>query len=215
MDVGQALLQAILADPQDDLPRLAYADWLEENGRQERAEFIRAQVACWNAFEARRGHRELCDCDRCERYDGLYVSMRKRYAPGPDGALPFADDDPVRLIPASAPRSAWDWQRGFVSAYRGPLQVWLDYGPAVVRAHPVEKVRLTDREPRRRVDGYFWRRGPEAGEAHHDTRSSLPHAVWDAVLALDGRGYEGYPTEEAAWGALLAWAKAYPLTPAP
>ncbi|HVK16993.1 MAG TPA: TIGR02996 domain-containing protein [Fimbriiglobus sp.] len=36
-----ALLSAIRASPADDLPRLVYADRLEEQGRQERAEFIR------------------------------------------------------------------------------------------------------------------------------------------------------------------------------
>jgi uncharacterized protein (TIGR02996 family) len=35
------LYRAILANPADDTPRLAYADWLEENGRPEEAEFIR------------------------------------------------------------------------------------------------------------------------------------------------------------------------------
>src|SRR5205814_2112647 len=39
-----ALLAAIVADPADDAARLAYADWLDEHGRPERAEFIRAQV---------------------------------------------------------------------------------------------------------------------------------------------------------------------------
>src|SRR2546423_14803585 len=38
-----ALLAAIDAEPHDDLPRLAYADWLEENGDVDRAEFIRIQ----------------------------------------------------------------------------------------------------------------------------------------------------------------------------
>jgi len=38
------LLFAILADPTDDTVRLAYADWLEENGHADRAEFIRVQV---------------------------------------------------------------------------------------------------------------------------------------------------------------------------
>jgi carbon storage regulator CsrA len=41
-----ALLQAILADPDDDAPRLIYADWLEEQG-DPRGEFIRVQ--CWLA----------------------------------------------------------------------------------------------------------------------------------------------------------------------
>ena len=42
--VEAALLRSICATPADDLPRLVYADWLEENGRSERAEFIRLQI---------------------------------------------------------------------------------------------------------------------------------------------------------------------------
>jgi uncharacterized protein (TIGR02996 family) len=38
-----AFLRAIAAAPADDAPRLVYADWLDEHGRPERAEFIRAQ----------------------------------------------------------------------------------------------------------------------------------------------------------------------------
>jgi uncharacterized protein (TIGR02996 family) len=36
-------LQTIITDPDDDAPRLVYADWLEEHGQTERAEFIRVQ----------------------------------------------------------------------------------------------------------------------------------------------------------------------------
>jgi len=39
-----ALFAAILANPDEDTPRLVYADWLEENGEAERAEFIRVQI---------------------------------------------------------------------------------------------------------------------------------------------------------------------------
>jgi uncharacterized protein (TIGR02996 family) len=38
-----AFLAAIRDNPEDDLPRLIYADWLEEHGEPERAEFIRVQ----------------------------------------------------------------------------------------------------------------------------------------------------------------------------
>jgi uncharacterized protein (TIGR02996 family) len=41
---GQALLQDICADPDNDGLRLIYADWLDEHGQAERAEFIRVQV---------------------------------------------------------------------------------------------------------------------------------------------------------------------------
>jgi uncharacterized protein (TIGR02996 family) len=40
-----ALLQAIVEDPDDDLPRLAFADWLTDNGRPEWGEFIRRHCA--------------------------------------------------------------------------------------------------------------------------------------------------------------------------
>jgi uncharacterized protein (TIGR02996 family) len=40
-----AFLQAILESPDDDTPRLVYADWLDEYGETDRAEFIRVQIA--------------------------------------------------------------------------------------------------------------------------------------------------------------------------
>jgi uncharacterized protein (TIGR02996 family) len=39
-----AFLRSILADPEDDAPRLVFADWLDEHGDADRAEFIRLQV---------------------------------------------------------------------------------------------------------------------------------------------------------------------------
>jgi uncharacterized protein (TIGR02996 family) len=44
MTDGDALRRAIVETPDDDTPRLVYADWLDENGRAARAAFIRAQV---------------------------------------------------------------------------------------------------------------------------------------------------------------------------
>src|SRR5262249_31364018 len=39
-----ALLDAVFAHPDDDTPRLIYADWLDEHGEGVHAEFIRRQV---------------------------------------------------------------------------------------------------------------------------------------------------------------------------
>jgi uncharacterized protein (TIGR02996 family) len=39
-----ALLRGIHANPEDDTPRLVFADWLDEHGQPERAEFIRVQI---------------------------------------------------------------------------------------------------------------------------------------------------------------------------
>jgi uncharacterized protein (TIGR02996 family) len=45
MTEAGAFMRAIIDRPDDDSPRLIYADWLEENGETERAEFIRLQCA--------------------------------------------------------------------------------------------------------------------------------------------------------------------------
>lgn len=41
MSEPDAFLDAIFAHPEDDTPRLVYADWLEEHGEEEYAQFIR------------------------------------------------------------------------------------------------------------------------------------------------------------------------------
>src|SRR5262245_38374918 len=40
-----ALWRAIIEDPDDDAPRLVFADWLDEHGDSEQAEYIRVHCA--------------------------------------------------------------------------------------------------------------------------------------------------------------------------
>lgn len=47
-----AFLAAIAESPGDELPRLVYADWLDERGEEERAEFVR--LACQRLTATRR-----------------------------------------------------------------------------------------------------------------------------------------------------------------
>jgi uncharacterized protein (TIGR02996 family) len=63
---AQAFLDAILDAPDDDAHRLVYADWLDDNGDAERAEFIRTQIELARGVEdesrrdgLRRREREL------------------------------------------------------------------------------------------------------------------------------------------------------------
>src|SRR5437773_2457581 len=44
MTRDEAFLLDILESPDDDTPRLVYADWLDEQGDPARAEFIRLQI---------------------------------------------------------------------------------------------------------------------------------------------------------------------------
>ena len=41
---AKSFLEDILAHPDDDTPRLIFADWLDEQGDSARAEFIRVQI---------------------------------------------------------------------------------------------------------------------------------------------------------------------------
>lgn len=44
MDDREALTRAVAADPDDDLPRLVFADWLDEHYEAEYAAFVRTQI---------------------------------------------------------------------------------------------------------------------------------------------------------------------------
>src|SRR3954470_18857584 len=44
MKERELLLKAVCDNPDDDTPRLVFADWLQEHGDEERAEFIRLQI---------------------------------------------------------------------------------------------------------------------------------------------------------------------------
>jgi uncharacterized protein (TIGR02996 family) len=63
MSLEQAFLRDINERPHDDTPRLVYADWLDDNGQPERAEFIRVQC---RLAELPTGHPERPALERRE-----------------------------------------------------------------------------------------------------------------------------------------------------
>jgi len=98
-----ALLNGIAADPAADLPRLVYADWLEEHGQDLRAEFIRIQceiaklevgprdVIDRNVHLWRR-QQELLDGHMEALLEGVPVVPRLRPAVGPKLYRGFLDE---------------------------------------------------------------------------------------------------------------------------
>ncbi len=66
MTHDDAFLQAIIERPDDDAPRLIYADWLDERG-DPRGEFIRVQCALAGTSE----------CD--SRRGGIWTARRANY----------------------------------------------------------------------------------------------------------------------------------------
>ena len=65
-----ALLAAIRANPDEDTPRLMFADWLDESGDANRAEFVRLQCELAAAE------------DECSGSFAMYEFLRDRYALG-------------------------------------------------------------------------------------------------------------------------------------
>ncbi len=89
-----ALLNGIAADPAADLPRLVYADWLEEHGQDMRAEFIRVQceiakleVGPRDAIDRNvhlwRRQQELLDGHMDAIFEGVGFVPRHGQIPGP------------------------------------------------------------------------------------------------------------------------------------
>lgn len=79
-----ALLAAILAHPDEDTPRLMYADWLDEHGQPERAEFIRIQCRPDADEAAEQRVAELEERNRAKWLAGLphFHSARWRFRRG-------------------------------------------------------------------------------------------------------------------------------------
>src|SRR5437868_6697241 len=99
MNDRDALFAAILAHPDEDTPRLVYADYLEEQGEGEYAAFIRKQI----------------ELSKVEEWDELWIRAK------------YFDPDTVggknRPLPKSPPPLWWNWsaerglfRRGFPSA---------------------------------------------------------------------------------------------------
>ena len=76
MSLERAFLEEIAERPDDDVPRLVYADWLEDNGQPERAAFVRFQC---QAARLRPGTPELTELLRFQTvkdYDDWLARLR-------------------------------------------------------------------------------------------------------------------------------------------
>lgn len=119
--IERAFLDDIIQNPGDDTPRLILADWLSENGQEDRAEFIRMMLP----------------------HPGLHYCCGPR---NPGWWEARWSDSIVTLHACEKDQSGWKWNRGFVSHITCPLAAWREHGPAIMRQHPVEVV-TTEKKP--------------------------------------------------------------------
>lgn len=115
----RAMLAACRATPADDLPRLVLADWLDERGEGERAEWLRQEVEAARSPDGRLG----------------VVYGRQRWR-----ALRSAGVEPFDLDGALS----YTTDRGFVAEFEGPFASWCRHAPVVLPESIGLTVRLTD-----------------------------------------------------------------------
>jgi uncharacterized protein (TIGR02996 family) len=224
---AEAILGAIVADPGDDLPRLAFADFCEEGGDLARAEFVRVQL-------------ELARLDMGDGQLPLGVGREalRRRERELFARLPLALSPPclgsrcvLTLYPdAESSLPVLLFRRGFAAEATLPCAAWVEHGPALVRAAPLGRVTLTDREPIRPtwepdVDACWW--WVLAAPQNAQRPEALPRALFRRLDPLPwvrrtGSGY-GFVLREAAQSCLsaaaLGWARGRaglpPLPPRP
>lgn len=139
-DAGHGLLQAIIASPDDDSLRLICADWLDEHGQPERAEFIRVQCELGGPCRDCKPHHAKQGC--CAKRAALRRQERKfleRYKWQWTGF-------PVAFATA-LDETAWTWRRGFVEAISITTAAFLQHVESLFRAAPLIQVRLGDKKP--------------------------------------------------------------------
>ncbi len=130
MSDREAFVAAVAASPEDDLPRLVFADWLDENGDPERAEFIRVQcelakAAVWQDTDFRDA--------LLARMRALLAAHRKRWMAPVAAALGFTGDDPPAPARSADPPSFWRRVSGRLGLPR--------LAPGPTREPPLEEIR--------------------------------------------------------------------------
>lgn len=118
-----AFLAAIRETPEDDTLRLIYADWLDEHGQEERAEFIRAQIELSRGVADRGRILELQ-----QRLRELLQKHRAQWL-GPLADLNVRDAN---------------FERGFVVQVSLSGDDFVKHGAEILAAHPIFRLRLRE-----------------------------------------------------------------------
>ena len=193
-----ALLASVLASPDDDAPRLVYADWLEEHGEPERAEFVRRQC------RGQEPNREV-----------LYARVLHTTHDDTRGPLHLAEgnDWPIpdwwKRSDMPAIDGIYTLWHGFVWAVTCSAADWLAHGDRILAEHPVTTVRLTTMPDVEVSFGPFDAR-PERGETHPMCVANLR-----GINKVKGVPYDDRLAAEALLAHVWPRVKTWTLPPGP
>jgi uncharacterized protein (TIGR02996 family) len=208
-----ALLRAVIERPWEDLPRLAYADRLDELGEADRAEFVRVQRRLAE-LEVESGHPKTtplawsCKCEVCEKAKPLRRRERELLVRLYGGGDYFIDASKATVSCCDGElEGTFAFRRGFVASVSLTLADLEARGEALFAAHPLEAVTLTCREPWRfggsGQERGWWREG---GPIHN--QASIPDRIWGIIESpmrpFGAFGAKAFRSPEEAVAALSA-----------
>ncbi len=147
---GELLLRGVLEEPDEDAPRLVYADWLEEQGQDARAEFIRNDIALSEMIGP--DHRQGLFANFSYNWPQAARELSIRQAQlffSDGGAYPVHESQNIDWNAAWTKRHVqWDdWRRGFPAIWRPTIREFMKNAAIFFAEQPIKSVRLTDRVP--------------------------------------------------------------------
>ena len=150
------LLAAVIAAPLDDGPRLVMADWFEEHGAPERAEFIRVQIELADSTDE--------PCGECG-IRGLPYSQFTRGCEGRMCTLKCREFESsgnfiVQVWHAGSPELATyfrpdDWSRGFPHSICISMTNFLHHAKAIAEHYPIARVNIAQLLYQKSADGRY------------------------------------------------------------
>jgi uncharacterized protein (TIGR02996 family) len=165
MSTRRDLLRGVLEYPEDPDRRLIYADYLEDEGEDRRAEFIRVEIRddCTQTFHSKFHscrYKNQWHCSICKHLHRL-MGCKEAKAPSPRRFARFMGLTLRNLLPVrqsvdlSYRRAGSDGKyghqmfthNGFVTAVRTSLDNFLAMAQELFEQHPVTEVMLSDRRP--------------------------------------------------------------------
>lgn len=183
---------AVSAAPADDLPRRVIADWYDENGQPDRAEFIRTQLRIAEIEAAVEGN-QWHSAGLCSLYCTLCPELAALEATADQILCLNGDQSWFRLyewMPATRLRST-SYHRGFGWSVMAKIADIRRHLPELVRLEPVVRAIASDRFSHRWTpdagsssfdppDVYSWLKS-SAWPVNHSETALLPPDVLDRL----------------------------------
>jgi uncharacterized protein (TIGR02996 family) len=177
MSDEEALLAAIAANPEEDTPRLVYADWLDEHDQPIRAEFIRVEVAV----------KRLAELPTIEQARQIHLFRRGQE---------LLDHHLADLVgPLATDLGYFDvvFDRGFVAELELDAERLLKHAEAIAALNPLPVITVRD------VARWLEMETAIAGPLHLATAIEMQPERWDEPTALSAAGVAARLAGRGPW----------------